>query len=115
MRLSFFGGLAGGMGSPSSYLSSCELYDPVTFTVPGPPTGVSATAGNAQAKVSFTAPVSTGGSAITSYTVTSRPGGKTAKGAKSPITVKGLPNGTYKFTVAATNKIGTGTASIPST
>jgi hypothetical protein len=38
-------------------------------TTPGTPTGVSATAGNASATVSWTAP-SSGGSAITSYTVT---------------------------------------------
>jgi hypothetical protein len=40
-------------------------------TVPGTPTGVSAVAGNAQAAVSWTAPASNGGSAITGYTVTS--------------------------------------------
>ena len=38
-------------------------------TVPGAPTSVSATAGQGQATVSFTAPTSTGGAAITSYTV----------------------------------------------
>ena len=43
-------------------------------TVPGAPTGVSAVAGNTQATVSFSAPASNGGSAITSYTVTSSPG-----------------------------------------
>jgi hypothetical protein len=62
--------------------------------------------------VSFTPPASNGGSAITGYTVTSSPGGITAKGTKSPITVKGLKNGTaYTFTVTATNKVGTGPAS----
>ncbi len=75
---------------------------------PGAPAGVSATAGNAQASVTFTAPASNGGSPIASYTVTSIPGGKTASGAASPITVTGLTNGTaYAFTVTATNKIGT--------
>jgi uncharacterized repeat protein (TIGR03803 family) len=78
---------------------------------PGAPTGVTATAGNAQAKVSFKAPASNGGSAITGYTVTSN-AGQTAKGHASPITVKGLTNGdSYTFTVTATNKAGTGTAS----
>ncbi len=42
-----------------------------TPTAPGAPTGVSATAGNSQASVSWTAPASNGGSAITGYTVTS--------------------------------------------
>ena len=50
-------------------------------TVPEPPTAVTATAGNGQASVSFTPPASDGGAAITSYTVTSSPGGTTASGA----------------------------------
>jgi hypothetical protein len=78
-------------------------------TVPGAPTGVTAKAGNASATVSFTAPVSDGGSPIASYIVTSSPGGITASGSRSPIIVKGLTNGTsYTFTVQAINKIGTG-------
>jgi photosystem II stability/assembly factor-like uncharacterized protein len=79
------------------------------FTVPGAPTGVTAVAGNAQATVSFTSPASDGGSPITLYTVTSNPGGITATGTSSSITVTGLSNGTsYTFTVKATNSIGTG-------
>jgi large repetitive protein len=86
-----------------------------TFTVPVAPTGVTAVAGNAQATVSFTAPASDGGSPITLYTVTSSPGGITATGTASPITVTGLTNGTaYTFTVKATNAIGTGPDSAPS-
>lgn len=88
---------------------------PTAPTVPGAPTSVSANPGNAQATVSFTAPASTGGIAITSYTVTSSPGGFTASGASSPITVTGLTNGTtYTFTVVATNVVGSGPASSPS-
>ena len=85
---------------------------PVTpYTTPGIPTGVNATAGNAQATISFSAPASTGGSAITFYTVTSS-AGQTASGSSSPITVTGLINGTgYTFTVTATNAAGTGQAS----
>ena len=77
-------------------------------TVPDAPTIVAAKADNAEATVSFKAPPSTGGSKITSYTVTSSTG-QTASGTASPLTVKGLTNGTpYTFTVTATNKIGTG-------
>lgn len=39
-------------------------------TVPGAPTGVTATAGYAHATVSFSPPASNGGSPTTSYTVT---------------------------------------------
>jgi hypothetical protein len=90
-------------------------------TVPGAPTGVSATAGNASATVSFSAPASTGGSAITGYTVTatdttnSGNGGQTGTGTGSPIAVSGLTNGdSYTFTVTATNGVGTGPASAAS-
>ena len=49
---------------------------------------------------------------ITSYTVTANPGGITATGSSSPITVSGLTNGTaYTFTATATNSQGTGPAS----
>ena len=79
---------------------------------PGAPTGVSATS---LGVVSFSAPAENGGSAITSFTVTSSPGGVTASGASSPITVTGLSDGTsYTFTVTATNAIGTSAASAAS-
>ena len=82
-----------------------------TVTAPAAPTGVSAVAGNGQASVSFTAPVGPVGS----YTVTASPGGQTATGPSSPITVTGLTNGTaYTFTVTATNAGGTSPASAPS-
>ncbi|MBN5050407.1 autotransporter domain-containing protein [Stenotrophomonas maltophilia] len=90
-----------------------------TFTVaavtPGAPTIGTATAGNGQSSVTFTAPASTGGSSITGYMVTSNPGGLTGSGSSSPITVNGLTNGiAYTFTVTATNSAGTGSASAAS-
>jgi uncharacterized protein (TIGR02145 family) len=86
-----------------------------SFAVPDAPTSPIATAGNTQASVAFTAPASNGGSAITSYTVTSSPGGFTASGASSPLTVTGLTNGTaYTFTVTATNVTGSSLASTAS-
>jgi hypothetical protein len=87
----------------------------ITSIVPGAPTIGTATKGNAEASVTFTAPVSDGGSAITGYTVTSSPGTITGTGTASPIIVVGLTNGTaYTFTVTATNANGTGPASAAS-
>jgi hypothetical protein len=84
-------------------------------TVPGAPIIGAAVAGNTQATVTFSAPLSNGGSPILSYTVTSNPGGFTASGSAGPITVPGLKNGTpYTFTVTATNAVGTGPPSAPS-
>ncbi|MCX7512933.1 fibronectin type III domain-containing protein [Frateuria hangzhouensis] len=87
----------------------------VNAVVPRAPTSVTAVGADAQATVTFAAPASDGGAAITGYTVTSIPGGITASGAASPILVSGLTNGTsYAFTVAATNSAGTGNASVAS-
>jgi hypothetical protein len=85
------------------------------LTAPGAPTAVSATAGDESASVSFSAPVSSGGLPITAYRVVATPGGATATGAGSPLTVTGLTNGSaYTFTAVATNSVGSGAASAAS-
>ncbi len=112
-----------GTGPPSAPSAAV-----VPATVPSPPLGVAAvayagtTASPASATVSFSPPASTGGSAVTSYTVTASDqtnaarGGQTATGQSSPIIVTGLTNGdSYTFTVTATNSSGTGPPSNPST
>ena len=86
-----------------------------TKTIPDAPTIGTVVAGNQQATVPFTAPSSDGGSAITSYTATSSPEGRTgtlSQSGSGSITVTGLTNGSaYTFTVTATNAIGTSVAS----
>src|SRR5215469_2656167 len=101
------------------YLDDVSLFQP---GVPGAPTGVTATAGNGSATVSWTAPSNNGGSTITKYTVTPFIG----SAAQTPVTVTGSPpatsanvsgltNGTsYTFTVTAANALGAGPASPPS-
>lgn len=93
----------------------------VPATVPGAPTSIQASGRVGAAVVSFSAPSSDGGNPITSYTVTATDktnaanGGQTASAPNSPITVSGLSTSdSYTFTVAATNAIGTGSASSPS-
>ena len=84
---------------------------------PGAPTSVIADAGNAEADVAWAVPADSGTSPITSYTVTSSPGGKTCGWASGPLwcTVTGLTNGqAYTFTVTATSAAGTGPASAAS-
>lgn len=99
----------------SSYSGITSATTSAGATVPGSPTGVSATASTGQATVVFSAPASNGGSSITNYTATSSPGSITASGSSSPIVVTGLSNGTsYTFTVTATNAIGTSSPSAAS-
>jgi len=94
----------------------CVKSRTTAATAPGAPTIGTATAGNGEASVTFSAPGSDGGSEITLYTATSNPGGFTGTSATAgTITVTGLTNGTaYTFTVTATNAIGTGAASAAS-
>ena len=86
-------------------------------TVPGAPTGVSATGGNTNATVSWVAPVADGGTPITGYVITAQPGGATVntEQARHSVVVGSLVNGTaYTFTVKAVNAVGQSQASAAS-
>ena len=79
--------------------------------MPGAPTLISATAGNGQVSLAWSAP-SNGGAAIASYRATARPAALSCTTAGLGCTITGLTNGTsYSFTVTATNSVGTGPAS----
>ena len=111
-----------GTGADSAASAAVTPTAPPAPTVPGAPTGVVATAGNGSAAVSWSAPASNGGSALTSYRVTPFIGAV----AQAPVTVSGSPpatsttvtglaNGTaYTFRVAAANTVGTGADSAAS-
>ena len=94
--------------APSSPASATPV---APVTAPGAPSGLTAAAGNAQVTLSWSAPKSDGGAAITSYNVY-QGGKKAATVSGTGATVKNLANGTsYSFTVTAVNKAGEGPAS----
>jgi microcystin-dependent protein len=104
-------------GWNSIALTAAQLPAPV---VPGVPTGVTATAGDGQVSLSWSAPISNGGSPVTGYVVTPYIGTTAQTPVSEPSAptaarITGLANGaTYTFTVAATNAVGTGTESAAS-
>ena len=108
-------------GANTIWLMATVVFESSVQATPQAPTNVSASPGNNAVTVTWTAPPS-GGSQITSYTVTPYVNGV----AQQPTVVAGAPaptqavpggmvNGTaYTFTVSATNANGTGPASVPS-
>lgn len=80
---------------------------------PGPPTSLTAVSGSGSITLSWTAPVSNGGSAITGYSVYDNSSNNlVATSTSTSATVSGLTNGTsYQYYVKSQNAIGLSTAS----
>lgn len=103
-----------------SYSTASSAATP--FTTPGAPTSISTTNGDSQVALSWSAPASNGGDALSDYTVQySSNSGSTwttfsdSVSTSTSVTVTGLTNGTaYTFRVAAVNNAGTGTYSTAS-
>ena len=104
------------MGDSASSTASNSVTPVGAVTVPDAPTGVHATAGNAQAIITFTASASNGGATIDYYTASSSPSGiNVSTTSATSVIVMGLTNGTaYTFTIYAHNSVGTSTASAAS-
>lgn len=88
---------------------------PTPVSTAGAPRDVTATAGDASATVAWQAPASAGSFPVSSYQVTSAPGGHSCLTTALSCTVTGLGNGTtYTFRVKALNGAGWGAESEPS-
>ena len=110
----------GGTGAFSGNSTSVTPVAPAV--VPGAPSAVAGIPGNGSVALSWTAPASNGGAAISDYTVQYSSNGGTswitfthAASAATTTTVNGLTNGTnYIFRVAAVNGVSTGSFSAAS-
>jgi hypothetical protein len=92
---------------PNGTIAVALTSTPVSPTVPGTPTNVIARSSSTRVRVSWTAPASNGGDAITAYRVYSTPAGLhcTTSATSCVITNESTPK-SYLFTVVAQNAVG---------
>jgi hypothetical protein len=113
-------GIASGIWSVTEAAQKINAASwPTPLTVSGAPTiGAVTVTSSTSVTVAFTAPIDNGGTAITSYTAVSSPGGITgslSQAGSGTISVSGLTGGTaYTFTVYATNSVGNSSSSASS-
>jgi phosphatidylethanolamine-binding protein (PEBP) family uncharacterized protein len=96
-------------GVSGSRLITRQIFYTAPTIASAPIIGTAASASSTSAAIAFSAPISNGGSVITSYTVACSAAGSVfqATGSSSPITITGLTAGTaYSCIVTAVNAVG---------
>lgn len=109
-------------GQTAPYLTVIGLTGRIPAEVPDAPSAVAATPGPGFVMLSWSAPAWDGGAAVTAYTVTVYAGPARAQTVKfvgfpapEAVVVTGLAAGIpYNFYVSASNRVGTGPQSLPS-
>ncbi len=93
-------------------LAGPAVQDLTLLDPPSVPREITATPGNRSALVGWSWPTDDGGTPVTGFVVTASPGAATCATAGTSCTVPGLDNGIgYRFTVSATNRVGSGPGS----
>lgn len=112
VTVTFRGGLTASAGS---FTLTTPAPPPPPVFPPSAPLNVTATAGDAQATLTWTAPTSSGSFPVTRYEVRSTPAGGTCLVATLTCAISGLTNSTaYTFETRALNGAGWGPWSTPS-
>lgn len=114
--------LSAASGQAAPYLTVIGLVGPARAEVPDAPTIVTAVPGPGFVTLGWSAPAWDGGAAVTAYTVRAYAGSVLAEEvtfsgfpALETVTVAGLAGGiAYRFYVSASNRVGTGPQSLPS-